>query len=85
MSGSSRWFLPHHERTLAGHWVPVRRRHGGRSTVDGVAVTRCDLRAVNGLVHAVDEFLPSALRRHVHRGRARQRSDVWTILDRILH
>ena len=75
----SRWFLPHHEQTVDGHWLSVRRRHG-QSTVDGVTIQSCDLVADNGIVHAVDSFLPAALRHHLPR-RRRQRSDIWTIVD----
>ena len=84
MAGS-RWFLPHHEHTVDGHMVSVR-RHRGQSTVDGVALQTCDLVAVNGIVHAVDSFLPSALRHHLpprRAGRRRQQS-VWALMDMLL-
>jgi len=81
MAGS-RWFLPHHEQTVDGHWLTVRRRHG-QSIVDGVAIQTCDHVALNGLVHAVDSFLPSALR-HLPRRPAR-RSHIWTVLNTLLN
>lgn len=86
MSGS-RLLFRHDEQTLDGHRVSIRRRHG-QSVVDGVLIQTCDHVAVNGIVHAVDSFLPSALRhhlprRHVLRHRHRH-SDVWSVLDMLL-
>jgi len=85
MAGS-RWFLAHDEQTVDGHTVSVRRRRG-QSTVDGVMIETCDLVADNGIVHAVNTFLPSALRHHLPRraARRRQHSDVWAIVDMLLH
>ena len=82
MTGT-RWIIPQHERTLDGHSVAVGRRHG-QATVDRVAIQTCDLVADNGIVHAVDSFLPSALRRHLPGGRRhRQRhlSDIWALME----
>jgi len=80
MSGTG-WLLPHHEQTVDGHWVSVRRRHG-QSTVDGLVIQTCDVAAVNGLVHAIDSFLPSALRHHgIMPTPRRHRADIWTILN----
>jgi len=89
MSGSG-WYVRHHEQTVDGHWLSVA-GHGGQSTVDGVVIEACDELAVNGLVHAVDSFLPSALRRHFprqphhrRRGVPAGRADIWAILDALL-
>jgi len=82
MAGS-RLFFSHHEQTVDGHRVSVRRRHG-QSIVDGVLIQTCDHVAVNGIVHAVDSFLPSALRHHLPRRRRHHHSDVWAVLDMLL-
>lgn len=34
-------------------------------TVEQVAVSKCDLAANNGLVHVIDQFLPSVIERHM--------------------
>lgn len=44
--------------------VAMTTRHS-ETLVDGVAVKSCDLPATNGIVHTIDQFLPSALRAHV--------------------
>lgn len=37
----------------------------GKVVVGGADVTRCDLTATNGVVHAIDRVLPGALNKYV--------------------
>jgi len=84
---ASDWYVRQRQQAVDGHWLTVAGggRHG-QSTVDGVVIEACDEVARNGLVHAVDSFLPSALRTHLRQHRAPgRRADIWALLDALFH